>query len=294
MRIPSELKELSKLFNENGKQLYIVGGYVRDSYLGIQSVVRDDIDLCSNVTPTIFKKILKDTKFSFKPLNEKFGVFEINGKRRYEFACFRHEIYEDESHSPTSVEFINDLEEDARRRDFRINAIYYDIENGSFNDPLGGLEDLKDRKITTVKVPKIVFNDDPERILRLIRFACSLGLNIPEEEWFYAKQNAFKLVNKCIGLSPIVSRALKIIDEKYTENLSVKTIAEMLYVSPSALAHKFSKELNISVYRYITKKRLSAVRESVSRGESLTEAAINNGFSDYSCFYRLYKKYNKE
>ncbi len=110
----------------------------------------------------------------------------------------------------------------------------------------------------------------------------------------YMKQNAFKLVNKCIGLSPIVSRALKIIDEKYTENLSVKTIAEMLYVSPSALAHKFSKELNISVYRYITKKRLSAVRESVSRGESLTEAAINNGFSDYSCFYRLYKKYNKE
>ena len=193
MRIPSELKELSKIFKENGKQLYIVGGYVRDSYLGIQSVVRDDIDICSNVTPTIFKKILKDTKFSFKPLNEKFGVFEINGKRSYEFACFRHEIYEDESHNPTQIEFINDLEEDARRRDFRINAIYYDIENGSFNDPLGGLEDLKDRKITTVKVPKIVFNDDPERILRLIRFACSLGLNIPEEEWFYAKQNAFKI-----------------------------------------------------------------------------------------------------
>ena len=53
--------------------------------------------------------------------------------------------------------------------------------------------DLKERIITTVKVPKIVFNDDPERILRLIRFACSLGLDIPEEEWFYAKQNAYKI-----------------------------------------------------------------------------------------------------
>ena len=137
--------------------------------------------------------MLEDTKFTVVPKNEKFGVMEIVGKRSYEFATFRKEIYEDESHNPSSIEFINNLEEDARRRDFRINAIYYDIKNGSFIDPLGGIEDLRDRKITTVKVPKIVLNDDPERILRLIRFACSLGLNIPEEEWFYAKQNAYKV-----------------------------------------------------------------------------------------------------
>jgi len=193
MKISAELKELSNIFARNKKTLYIVGGYVRDSYLGIQSLIRDDIDLCSNVTPTQLKKMLDGTNFSVKPRNEKFGVMEIIGKRTYEFASFRKEIYENESHNPTSVEFINDLEEDARRRDFRINAIYYDINNGSFIDPLGGLEDLKERKITTVKVPKIVFNDDPERILRLIRFACCLGLSIPEEEWFYAKQNAFKV-----------------------------------------------------------------------------------------------------
>lgn len=193
MKISAELKELSNIFLENKKSLYIVGGYVRDSYLGIQSLIRDDIDLCSNVTPKQLRKMLEDTNFTVNVKNEKFGVMEIVGKRTYEFATFRKEIYEDESHHPTSVEFINSLEEDARRRDFRINAIYYDIQTGSFIDPLGGLEDLKDRKITTVKVPKIVFNDDPERILRLVRFACCLGLNIPEEEWFYAKQNAFKV-----------------------------------------------------------------------------------------------------
>ena len=193
MKISAELKELSNIFLENKKSLYIVGGYVRDSYLGIQSLIRDDIDLCSNVTPKQLRKMLEDTDFTVNVKNEKFGVMEIVGKRTYEFASFRKEIYEDESHHPTSVEFINSLEEDARRRDFRINAIYYDIQNGSFIDPLGGLEDLKDRKITTVKVPKIVFNDDPERILRLVRFACCLGLAIPEEEWFYAKQNAFKV-----------------------------------------------------------------------------------------------------
>lgn len=193
MKISAELKELSNIFLDYNKSLYIVGGYVRDSYLGIQSLIRDDIDLCSNVTPKQLRKMLEDTKFTVNVKNEKFGVMEIVGKRTYEFASFRKEIYEDESHHPTSVEFINSLEEDARRRDFRINAIYYDIQTGSFIDPLGGLEDLKDRKITTVKVPKMVFNDDPERILRLIRFACCLGLTIPEEEWFYAKQNAFKV-----------------------------------------------------------------------------------------------------
>lgn len=193
MKISAELKELSDIFKANGKPLYIVGGFVRDSYLGIQSLIRDDIDLCSSVKPKELKIMLEGTKFQISALNEKYGVMEINGKRRYEYATFRREIYEDESHNPTSVEFITNLNEDSRRRDFRINAIYYDLQNESYIDPLGGIEDLKDRKITTVKVPKIVFNDDPERILRLVRFACSLGLNIPEEEWFYAKQNAFKI-----------------------------------------------------------------------------------------------------
>ena len=193
IKISAELKELSHIFSINGKQLYIVGGYVRDSYIGINSLIRDDIDLCSSVTPKELRRMLEDTNFKVESLNESLGVMVIKGKRRYEYATFRREIYENESHTPNKVEFIKSLEEDARRRDFKINAIYYDIENASYIDPLGGIQDVKDRKVTTVKVPKIVFNDDPERILRLIRFACSLGLDIPEEEWFYAKQNAYKI-----------------------------------------------------------------------------------------------------
>lgn len=193
IKISTELKELAQIFKNNDKKLYIVGGFVRDSYLGIQSALRDDIDLCSNVTPKQLRKILEGTNFSVSAINESVGVMAINGKRRYEFATFRKEYYETESHMPDKIEFINSLEEDARRRDFRINAVYYDILEQSFVDPLGGIEDLKEQKITTVKVPKIVFNDDPERILRLIRFACALGLEIPEEEYYYAKQNAYKV-----------------------------------------------------------------------------------------------------
>lgn len=96
---------------------------------------------------------------------------------------------------------------------------------------------------------------------------------------------------KNVNLSAETAEALNIIDERYAERLSVEKLANELYVSPSTLAHKFSKELNISIYRYITKKRLSAARMRILQGESLTDAALNSGFNDYSCFYRLYKKY---
>ncbi len=193
IKIPAELKTLAEIFEKNGARLYIVGGYVRDSYLRIQSVIRNDIDLCSNVKPKKLKQILSGTEFEVKNLNEPLGVMAIYGKRRYEYATFRKEIYQTESHIPDQVEFINSLEEDSKRRDFKINAIYFDILEGSYIDPLGGIEDLRERRITTVNAPKIVLNDDPERILRLIRFACSLGLKIPEEEMFYIKQNSYKI-----------------------------------------------------------------------------------------------------
>ena len=193
VKIPAELKSLAQIFKENGKELYIVGGYVRDAFLGVQSVLRDDIDLCSSVTPKELKKILEGSSFEVKNLNESLGTMLIFGKRRYEYATFRREIYETESHVPDKIEFIKSLEEDSKRRDFKINAIYYNILEGTFIDPLGGLEDLKEQKVTTVRAPKIVFNDDPERILRLVRFACALGLNIPEEEFYYAQQNAYKV-----------------------------------------------------------------------------------------------------
>lgn len=99
------------------------------------------------------------------------------------------------------------------------------------------------------------------------------------------------VVSSSVKLSPVVMGALNIIDEKYSENLTVDSIARSLYVSASTLSHKFSKELSISVYQYIIKKRLSAASELIQSGKSLTRAATESGFSDYSCFFRLYKRY---
>ena len=90
-----------------------------------------------------------------------------------------------------------DLYNDAEREELDyLTALYESIGYKCLHTSAlsgSGIDDLKERVITTTRAPKNVFNDDPERILRLIRFACSLGLNIPEEEWFYAKQNAYKI-----------------------------------------------------------------------------------------------------
>lgn len=109
----------------------------------------------------------------------------------------------------------------------------------------------------------------------------------------HLKHSSTEAISKSINISPIVREALRIIDEGYTKPLSVQSVAKQLYVSPSTLAHKFSKELRISVYQYITKKRMALARQFIESGEPLTSAAAKCGFNDYSCFYRLYKKYGK-
>ena len=110
----------------------------------------------------------------------------------------------------------------------------------------------------------------------------------------YLKQQHSGIISKSIHLSQIVKQAIDMIDEQYAKCLTVESIAQKLYVSPSTLSHKFSKELNISVYKYITKKRLAEANKLIRQGSSATNAAIQSGFSDFSCFYRLYKKYYKE
>lgn len=107
----------------------------------------------------------------------------------------------------------------------------------------------------------------------------------------YLKQHISSEITQNINISPVVQQAISYIDKNYTKKISVESIAKKLYVSPSTLAHKFSKELNITVYKYISKKRIISVCRLVKEGETYAQAAIKSGFSDYSGFYRMYKKH---
>ena len=102
----------------------------------------------------------------------------------------------------------------------------------------------------------------------------------------------------CAGLesevSSTVQRALSYIDGHYTESISVESVANAMHISASQLFHRFRGELKISVYQYISKKRLANARLLIEAGATVSDAAINSGFNDYSVFFRMYKKYYGE
>lgn len=108
----------------------------------------------------------------------------------------------------------------------------------------------------------------------------------------YFKYDEQEQIQQNINISGLVQRAIAYIDKHYPDKLTIDSIAQKLYVSPSTLAHNFSKELGISIYRYISKKRLVEVHKLVQQGQSYSQAVTKCGFPDYSCYYRIYKKYH--
>lgn len=193
MIFPEELFELVKIFN---KPIYLVGGFVRDSFLKICKN-EEDIDIAAGFDPSENKVLLEKSGFELIGKNTELGVFLIkkNGKT-FEFARFRKEKYNNgENHRPSEVVFTEDLFEDAKRRDFSINAIYYDIKNKNFIDPFGGKKDILSKTIKTTLEPETVFSVDPIRILRMIRFAGVLGFDIDKSTFENAKRFCFKLAH---------------------------------------------------------------------------------------------------
>ncbi len=174
LNIPKSLTELSKLLP---CQLYVVGGFIRNSILGIKG---DDIDICGAIQVEELAKILEKSKFDVKIKNKFVGTALIStGETKFEFSSFRREFYkEGGAHTPERVEFIDSLEEDAKRRDFTCNSIYYDIENDKFIDIYGGIQDCQNKILKTIETPDFVFAHDGLRILRLFRFECELNFKI--------------------------------------------------------------------------------------------------------------------
>lgn len=174
IQISEKLKKLAKILPGD---LYVVGGYIRNSLMGIEN---DDVDICSEVKLEELEFILKGSEFEFKIKNKTLGTAIITCEQeQYEYSVLRREIYPDGgAHSPAEVEFISDIKEDAKRRDFTINAIYYNIKKDELSDFYGGIDDIKHKILRTVETPEEVLSKDGARVLRLFRFQCELGLKI--------------------------------------------------------------------------------------------------------------------
>ena len=216
--VSEKLKNLAKLFYPN--KLYVTGGYVRNSLLCCKL---SDIDICSHLKPQEVKKLIENSDYKIKASYNKLGTLKIAcGNEDYEYTTFRNDIYTTGGmHKPIKVEFCNNVEKDANRRDFTVNSIYYDITNDKIIDPLNGLNDLKN-KIIKAANPEKIFSSDGLRLLRMVRFAVELNFNIEEKTYKAAKQYNY-LLKDIVG-ERIYEELNKILlsDTKYID-LSSKT-----------------------------------------------------------------------
>ena len=181
LNIPSDIKKLHKLFKKNGKQLYVVGGAVRDAILGKSP---KDFDLTTDAKPDEVLDIAKQGGFKSVEVGKQFGVVIIGG---HEIATFRKDI--GKGRRPDAVDF-TDIKGDVKRRDLTINALFYDIGKKQIVDLVGGIADLKKKKIRTVGKAEDRFDEDPLRKLRAVRFAGSVGGKMTKDTWAALKQNS--------------------------------------------------------------------------------------------------------
>jgi poly(A) polymerase len=160
-----------------GHAAYFAGGSVRDQLLGLEA---KDYDVATSALPDQVQKLFpRVTDLTGKS----FGVVRVLvGDASYEVATFRHDVAYADGRRPVAVRFTT-AEEDAQRRDFTINGLFYDPIAEKLIDYVGGEADLKARVLRAIGDPAARFAEDHLRLLRAIRFAARLNFRIEEKTW---------------------------------------------------------------------------------------------------------------
>lgn len=171
-----EALNILNILESNGYSSYIVGGFVRDKLLGIEN---DDIDIITAATPEEISNI-----FNIE-LKDNYGSIRLNyNGYTYDITTFRKESDYIDNRRPNKVEYVKDVKEDLKRRDFTINAILID-KDGNYVDLVNGIEDINNKVLRSISSIK----EDSLRILRAIRFKCIYGFNFSEELSKEIKEN---------------------------------------------------------------------------------------------------------
>lgn len=255
---------LSKIEN-HGFEAYIIGGYVRDLLVGKSSF---DIDICTNATPKELIKIFPQS--STKNLG---GIeFKIR-EYHFEITTYREEI-KYKNRKPIEYNYINNLVEDLKRRDFTINAICMNTK-GEIIDLIDGTKDLANLKIKMIGNIKTKIKEDPLRILRAIRIATHLNFSLDSELYKELKKEykrVLKLSNTRIKeeldkilLSENPKKGLKLLEElgiskllglTYNEITNVKNLEAMYAQIDIKYNLPFTKveRENIKIIKSILKK----------------------------------------
>ena len=174
IQLPEKVNTIIHTLQEHGFEAYAVGGCVRDSILGR---VPDDWDITTSATPLEIKSLFSKT---FDTGIEHGTITVLIDKDAFEVTTYRVDGKYEDSRHPSEVTFTRSLSEDLLRRDFTINAMAYN-DNEGLVDIFGGMKDLDNKIIRCVGNANARFSEDALRILRAVRFAAQLGFEIEEE-----------------------------------------------------------------------------------------------------------------
>jgi poly(A) polymerase len=171
------LFELGSLFRASGFELALVGGPVRDAFLGRTSPLAD-LDFTTSAHPADIKRLLGDWADNTWDTGIAFGTVSASkGERQIEITTYRSENYNADSRKP-NVEFGTELAADLGRRDFTVNAMALKLPTLEFVDLFDGLKDLEKKVVKTPFTATQSFSDDPLRMMRAARFSSQLQFSI--------------------------------------------------------------------------------------------------------------------
>jgi poly(A) polymerase len=169
------LTELGGLFAAQGHELALVGGPVRDAFLGR---VSPDLDFATSAGPDETLAILKPWAEAHWDIGREFGTIGARrGAHTVEVTSYRADAYDGQTRKPV-VAFGDNLEDDLVRRDFTVNAMALRLPSMEFVDPYAGLAALAAKVLRTPGPPEVSFGDDPLRMMRACRFVAQLGLDV--------------------------------------------------------------------------------------------------------------------
>lgn len=211
IKLPETIKFVLGKLEKNGFSAYAVGGAVRDYILGNPAT---DWDVTTSALPDETEKVFSGFKVVKTGIKHGTVTVIANGCP-VEITTFRKESGYTDNRHPDNVEFVSDLAEDLKRRDFTVNSLAYNEKEGLI-DLYGGLSDLKNEIIRTVGDPRERFSEDALRILRAVRFSSKLGFTIEEKTYAAAKELKENLKN--VSAERIFSEFTKTLCGKNVKN----------------------------------------------------------------------------
>ena len=196
------VNEVLSRIESNGFEAYIVGGYVRDSLLGIEST---DVDICTNARVKDLLDIFIDTNAT----SNEYGSVKINSNDyRIDITTYRRDVKYNGNRRKVEIEYVDNLIDDVNRRDFTMNTLCMNKE-GFIVDLFDGRKDIEDHIIRCVGKEEDRLEEDPLRMLRAVRFACTLNFRI-EEKLYKALKKKRKLIEK-LSLERVKEELTKIL-----------------------------------------------------------------------------------